>query len=152
MKLFAAVIFTLMSTVGWGEDTPPSSCKVVFSCDSDSRYRFERSTGEIYTLPQKTFVFWLAGTRVETDHRSGKLIFGDGSLPLELDMFSCESIQKDVERLAEGKAPIAYGFFAKNTFASIKFRDKKLSGVYLEGNDGIDVFNATCSVVGTPEA
>jgi hypothetical protein len=31
MKLFTAVILTLMSAVGWGEDTPPSSCKVVFS-------------------------------------------------------------------------------------------------------------------------
>ena len=151
-NIITGLLLTLMCTVGWGEETSPSSCKVVFSCDSDSRYRFLRSTGEIYTLPQKTFVFWVTGTRVETDHRSGKFIFGDGTLPLELEISSCETVQKDVKRLAEGKTPIAYGFFAKNSMASLRFIEKKLSGLYLAGADEIDLFSASCSVVGTPEA
>jgi hypothetical protein len=57
-----------------------------------------------------------------------------------------------VNKLAKGVKPVFYGFTAINRYASIKFRNKNLSGVYLEGNDGIEVFNATCSVVGTPEA
>jgi hypothetical protein len=150
--IITGLLLTLMWTVGWGEDAPPSSCKVVFSCDSDSRYRFNRTSGSIGKLPQETFIFWIRDTKVETDYQTGKFMFDDSTLPLELQIGSCESIQRDVDKLAQGIKPVFYGFTAINRYASIKFRDKKLSGVYLEGNDGIEVFNATCSVVGTPQA
>lgn len=153
MKRFVLGLLLLSSaTLSWGEETSPSSCKVVFSCDSDSRYRFNRTSGSIGKLPQETFIFWIRGTKVETDYQTGKFMFDDSTLPLELQIKSCESIQRDVDKLAQGIKPVFYGFTAINRYASIKFRDKKLSGVYLEGNDGIEVFNATCSVVGTPEA
>ena len=151
-NIITGLLLTLMGAVGWGEDTPPSSCKVVFSCDSDSRYRFNRISGSIGKLPQETFIFWIRDTKVGTDYQTGKFMFGDSTLPLELQIQSCEGIQRDVNKLAKGLKPVFYGFTAINRYASIKFRNKKLSGVYLEGNDGIEVFNATCSVVGTPEA
>ena len=97
-------------------------------------------------------MFWIRDTKVETDYQTGKFMFGDSTLPLELQIQSCEGIQRDVNKLAKGVKPVFYGFTAINRYASIKFRNKNLSGVYLEGNDGIEVFNATCSVVGTPEA
>ena len=150
--IIAGLLLSLIGTLGWSEETSPSACEVVFICDSDSRYRFNRTSGSISKLPLETFIFYIRGTRVETDSLTGKFIFDDGSLPLELQISSCEGIQRDVNKLANGIKPVFYGFTAINRYASIKFRDKKLSGVYLEGNDGIEVFNASCSVVGTPEA
>jgi len=150
--ILLALLLLSSASLSWGEDTPPSSCKVVFSCDSDSRYRFNRISGSIGKLPQETFIFWIRDTKVETDYQTGKFMFGDSTLPLELQIQSCEGIQRDVNKLAKGIKPVFYGFTAINRYASIQFRNKKLSGVYLEGNDGIEVFNATCSVVGTPQA
>ena len=63
-NIIVGLLLLLISTVGWGEDTPPSSCKVVFSCDSDSRYRFNRISGSIGKLPQETFIFWIRDTKV----------------------------------------------------------------------------------------
>ena len=57
-----------------------------------------------------------------------------------------------MNKLANGIEPVFYAFTARNRYASIKFRNKQLSGMYLEGNDGIEVFNSSCSVVGTPQA
>lgn len=86
--------------------------QVVFSCDSDSRYRFNRASGSISTLPQETFIFWIRDTKVETDYPTGKFMFGDSSLPLKLAIFDCEKMQNDVNRPAKGIAPVFYGHVA----------------------------------------
>jgi hypothetical protein len=87
-NIITGLLLSLVCTVGWGEETSPSPCKVVFSCDSDSRYWFNRTSGSISKLPQETFMFWIRDTKVETDYQTGKLMFGDSTLPVELQIRS----------------------------------------------------------------
>ena len=154
MKKYIIIGLLLLgvNSLSWAEDDQ-GSCRIVYSCEIDSRYTFSRTDGSILRLPKESFIFWLTGESVDFDYQTNKGIFGDGSLPLELDIFDCKSISDTVEDLAKGKTPIYYGFSARNPYASIKFKDKKLSGVYSnEAIKRIDVFTASCSVVGTPNA
>ena len=141
-----------VNSLSWAEDDQ-GSCRIVYSCDIDSRYTFSTTDGCILRLPKESFIFWLTGESVDFDYQTSNGIFGDGSQPLELDIFNCKSIRRNVEDLAKGKTPTYYGFTARNRYASIKFKDKKLSGVYSnEAIKRIEVFTASCSVVGTPNA
>ena len=154
MKKYIIIGLLLLgvNSLSWAEDDQ-GSCRIVYSCDIDSRYTFSRTDGSILRLPKESFIFWLTGESVDFDYQTNKGIFGDGSLPLELDIFDCKSISDKVDDLAQGKTPIYYGFSARNPYASIKFKDKKLSGVYSnEAVSRIEVFTASCSVVGTPNA
>ena len=154
MKKYIIIGLLLLgvSSVSWAEDDQ-GSCRIVYSCEIDSRYTFSRTDGSILRLPKESCIFWLTGESVAFDYQTNNGIFGDGSLPLELDIFDCKSIRRNVENLAKGKTPTYYDFSARNRYASIKFKDKKLSGVYSnEAIKRIEVFTASCSVVGTPNA
>lgn len=40
---------------------------MVFSCDSNSRYRFNRASDSISQLPLETFIFWIRDNKFETN-------------------------------------------------------------------------------------